>query len=295
MQDTDSGNFHSGNTRSGSVHNFHTDPDDDIEDLYVDADEEIPEGEESAAPAGIRRFLNFHVLFALVLLIVVGVVGYRVTHWGQRISQSDIFKDGQGSYDDSWDSILPLTDENGQMIINDASNIVVFGNAPFADDRDSSDNLANLIAKETDTTVYNCSISGSYLAAQQLNYDPTVAPMDAYCLYWLVNLAVGVPLDGYYTDAANALGDKTPAEAEEVINTLKTLDSTRSTPLPLCMMLPIICPAMPCTVMRIPRIPRSLPAIWRQALKYCRTIIPRSALSLCLRPMHMLWMRTATM
>ena len=224
MQDTDSGNFHSGNTRSGSVHNFHTDSDDDIEDLYVDADEEIPEGEESAAPAGIRRFLNFHVLFALVLLIVVGVVGYRVTHWGQRISQSDIFKDGQGSYDDSWDSILPLTDENGQMIINDASNIVVFGNAPFADDRDSSDNLANLIAKETDTTVYNCSISGSYLAAQQLNYDPTVAPMDAYCLYWLVNLAVGVPLDGYYTDAANALGDKTPAEAEEVINTLKTLD-----------------------------------------------------------------------
>lgn len=224
MQDTDSGNFHSGNTRSSSVHNFHTDSDDDIEDLYVDADEEIPEGEESAAPAGIRRFLNFHVLFALVLLIVVGVVGYRVTHWGQRISQSDIFKDGQGSYDDSWDSILPLTDENGQMIINDASNIVVFGNAPFADDRDSSDNLANLIAKETDTTVYNCSISGSYLAAQQLNYDPTVAPMDAYCLYWLVNLAVGVPLDGYYTDAANALGDKTPAEAEEVINTLKTLD-----------------------------------------------------------------------
>ena len=140
-------------------------------------------GKKYAAPAGIRRFLNFHVLFALVLLIVVGVVGYRVTHWGQRISQSDIFKDGQGSYDDSWDSILPLTDENGQMIINDASNIVVFGNAPFADDRDSSDNLANLIAKETDTTVYNCSISGSYLAAQQLNYDPTVAPMDAYCLY----------------------------------------------------------------------------------------------------------------
>ena len=117
MQDTDSGNFHSGNTRSGSVHNFHTDSNDDIEDLYVDADEEIPEGEESVAPAGIRRFLNFHVLFALVLLIVVGVVGYRGTHWGQRISQSDIFKDGQGSYDDSWDSILPLTDENGQMII----------------------------------------------------------------------------------------------------------------------------------------------------------------------------------
>ena len=48
--------------------------------------------------------------------------------------------------------------------------------------------------------------------------------MDAYCLYWLVNLAAGVPLDGYYNDAAEALGDKTPPEAEEVVNTLKTLD-----------------------------------------------------------------------
>lgn len=70
MQDTDSGNFHSGNTRSGSVHNFHTDSDDDIEDLYVDADEEIPEGEESAAPAGIRRFLNFtYCLLSCFLLL----------------------------------------------------------------------------------------------------------------------------------------------------------------------------------------------------------------------------------
>ena len=110
------------------------------------------------------------------------------------------------------------------MIVNDASNIVVFGNAPFADDRGSSDNLASLIAKETGATVYNCSISGSYLAAQHTNFDPTLAPMDAYCLYWLVNLAAGVPLDGYYNDAAKALGDKTPPEAEEVVNTLKTLD-----------------------------------------------------------------------
>ena len=200
---------------------------DDVEEYPDDEYEENDWEEEEVkhpAPKGIRRFLNLHVLFALVLLVVVGLLGYRITHWGQRVSQSDIFKDGQGSYDDSWDSILPLTDENGKMIVNDASNIVVFGNAPFADDRGSSDNLASLIAKETGATVYNCSISGSYLAAQHTNFDPTLAPMDAYCLYWLVNLAAGVPLDGYYNDAAEALGDKTPPEAEEVVNTLKTLD-----------------------------------------------------------------------
>ena len=168
--------------------------------------------------------MNVHVFFALAMIIVIGLVAYRFTHWGQRVSQSDIFKDGQGSYDDSWDSILPLTDENGQMVITDASNIVLFGNAPFADDRDSSDSLANLIAKETGANVYNCSISGSYLAAQELNFDPTVAAMDAYCLYWLVSLATGAPIDNYYVQAAEQLGDRTPADAEEVINTLKTLD-----------------------------------------------------------------------
>ena len=223
MQDTDSGkSAHKSNKKQTSDVSPKADEYDDFSEEYEE--EDYPEEDEAPAPAGIRRFLNVHVFFALAMIIVIGLVAYRFTHWGQRVSQSDIFKDGQGSYDDSWDSILPLTDENGQMVITDASNIVLFGNAPFADDRDSSDSLANLIAKETDANVYNCSISGSYLAAQELNFDPTVAAMDAYCLYWLVSLATGAPIDNYYVQAAEQLGDKTPADAEEVINTLKTLD-----------------------------------------------------------------------
>ena len=223
MQDTDSGkSAHKSNKKQTSDVSPKADEYDDFSEEYEE--EDYPEEDEAPAPAGIRRFLNVHVFFALAMIIVIGLVAYRFTHWGQRVSQSDIFKDGQGSYDDSWDSILPLTDENGQMVITDSSNIVLFGNAPFADDRDSSDSLANLIAKETGANVYNCSISGSYLAAQELNFDPTVAAMDAYCLYWLVSLATGAPIDNYYVQAAEQLGDKTPADAEEVINTLKTLD-----------------------------------------------------------------------
>lgn len=222
MQDTDSGkSTHKSNKKQTSDVSPKAD---EYEDFSEEYEEDYPEEDKAPAPAGIRRFLNVHVFFALAMIIVIGLVAYRFTHWGQRVSQSDIFKDGQGSYDDSWDSILPLTDENGQMVITDASNIVLFGNAPFADDRDSSDSLANLIAKETGANVYNCSISGSYLAAQELNFDPTVASMDAYCLYWLVSLATGAPIDNYYVQAAEQLGDKTPADAEEVINTLKTLD-----------------------------------------------------------------------
>ena len=222
MQDTDSGkSTHKSNKKQTSDVSPKADEYDDFSEEY---EEDYPEEDEAPAPAGIRRFLNVHVFFALAMIIVIGLVAYRFTHWGQRVSQSDIFKDGQGSYDDSWDSVLPLTDENRQMVITDASNSVLFGNAPFADDRDSSDSLANLIAKETGANVYNCSISGSYLAAQELNFDPTVAAMDAYCLYWLVSLPPGAPIDNYYVQAAEQLGDKTPADAEEVINTLKTLD-----------------------------------------------------------------------
>ena len=222
MQDTDSGkSAHKTNKKQTSDVSPKAD---EYEEFSEEYEEDYPEEDEAPAPAGIRRFLNVHVFFALVMIVVIGLVAYRFTHWGQRVSQSDIFKDGQGSYDDSWDSILPLTDENGQMVITDASNIVLFGNAPFADDRDSSDGLANLIAKETGATVYNCSISGSYLAAQERDFDPTVAAMDAYCLYWMVCLATGAPIDNYYVQAAEQLGDKTPADAEEVINTLKTLD-----------------------------------------------------------------------
>ena len=223
MQDTDSGkSAYKTNKKQTSDVSPKADEYEDFSEEYEEDD--YPEEDETPAPAGIRRFLNVHVFFVLVLVVVIGLVAYRFTHWGQRVSQSDIFKDGQGSYDDSWDSILPLTDENGQMVITDASNIVLFGNAPFADDRDSSDSLANLIAKETGANVYNCSISGSYLAAQERDFDPTVAAMDAYCLYWMVCLATGAPIDNYYVQAAEQLGDKTPADAEEVINTLKTLD-----------------------------------------------------------------------
>ena len=223
MQDTDSGkSTHKTSKKQTSDVSPKADEYEEFSEEYEE--EDYPEEDEIPAPAGIRRFLNVHVFFALVMIVVIGLVAYRFTHWGQRVSQSDIFKDGQGSYDDSWDSILPLTDENGQMVITDASNIVLFGNAPFADDRDSSDSLANLIAKETGANVYNCSISGSYLAAQERDFDPTVAAMDAYCLYWMVCLATGAPIDNYYVQAAEQLGDKTPADAEEVINTLKTLD-----------------------------------------------------------------------
>ena len=57
---------------------------DDVEEYPDDEYEENDWEEEEVkhpSPKGIRRFLNLHVLFALVLLVVVGLLGYRITHW----------------------------------------------------------------------------------------------------------------------------------------------------------------------------------------------------------------------
>lgn len=224
LDDTRNSSRNNGHGKGNIGYSPELEYDNDTYEDYEEYDEEASsEDVDSATPAGFRRFLNPHIIFAVLLVIVVGVVAFRLTHWGKRVDQSEIFKDGQGSYDDSLDSILPLTDANGQMVNNESSTIVVFGNAPFADDRGDKNNLASLIEKETGATVYNCSISGSYLAAQNYSYDPETAPMDAYCLYWLVNMAAGVKND-YYQKAGEALGDATPPEADEVYDILTTLD-----------------------------------------------------------------------
>ncbi len=185
--------------------------------------------EQDSAPAskgGWRKLLNVHVLFFLVVIGIIVFIVFRFKNWGVEISQEDIFKDGLGTYDDTFDEPLPLIDENGNIVKTQLENpvIVAFGNAPFADERDSEDNLANLIEEATGGTVYNCAVSGSYMAAESYAYDSDVAPMDAFCFYWLVTLATGGDIEPYYESAAQALGDDLPPEAEEVVETLTTLD-----------------------------------------------------------------------
>jgi len=174
----------------------------------------------------IFSFLNIHVLLVVVFLLLVGLLSYKLLNWGEQIDISQIVSDNDGKYHDVLDQFLPLMDASGNVVPSgEVDTIVCFGNAPFADNRGSEDNLANMIAKETGTTVYNCSISGSYLAAQWGSFDASISPMDAYCFYWLITNVVSDGLtDFYYTDAAAALGDKNPPEAEEVVELLGTID-----------------------------------------------------------------------
>lgn len=217
-------------------------PEIEIIDLENDGEaSEVPAKEDSAstaepseeASAGgsakppkkkLPSFINMHVFFAVTVLLIFAGIFFSIKNWGIRIDLDEIFKDGQGEYSDTFDSILPLMTDAEIPEDDGVTTVVCFGNAPFADDRNSEDSLANLIAKKADATVYNCSINGSYLGALRETYLPEEAPMDAYNFYWLAHLAVGSPVHENFDKSAAALGANTPAEADEVFNTLTTLD-----------------------------------------------------------------------
>ncbi len=173
----------------------------------------------------IPSFINMHVIFVVVTISLILGIYFSIKNWGVKVDLDEIFKDGQGEYSDTLDNILPLINHSGENPADDGiTNIVCFGNAPFADDRSSEDNLANMIAKETGANVYNCSIGASYLAALNPYFDSSLQPLDAYNFYWLVTLTVNREIDYFFEEAALHLGDSTPPEADEVYETLTTLD-----------------------------------------------------------------------
>jgi len=183
-------------------------------------------GKKSVKKTGFHRFLNLHVLLLVTFLLFVGLLYAKFSNWGEQINQSDLTEDYSHINPDLLDQFLPLVDSEGRVVpTGNPDTIVAFGNAPFSDHRGTEDNLANMIAEATGATVYNCSVSNSYLACQSPFFNPQVAPMDIYSFYWLIRLAT---LDGtnsaYFEQAAEALGDNIPPEAQEVFDTLTALD-----------------------------------------------------------------------
>lgn len=194
----------------------------EAEDLSGNADCEDP-----APRRGIRRFLNLHVALIAVFLFVTAFIFFRLKDWGEFVDLDEIFQDGEGTYEDTLDELVPLLDADSKPVLpGKLDNIVMFGNNPLADDRDSDDNLANMIARRSGATVYNCSIANSYLSCRADHYDKKYAPMDGFSFYWLACLATGIDMTVHFNDARWALEliDQYPAEADQVLETFTALD-----------------------------------------------------------------------
>lgn len=190
-----------------------------------ESEKEFPSG----GPGSKRRFPRINMHFALLGAFIIFVCGiaYKIMNFGKYIDLDEIFKDGQGTYEDTFDEILPLMDRDGNRLetnYEDGLTIVAFGNAPFADDADSDDSLASMIEEMTGATIYNCSISGSYMASQSPVISSSESPMDVYTFYWLSMLSCGSDITYSFEEAKETLCDAVPPEADQVVNTLTTLD-----------------------------------------------------------------------
>lgn len=206
--------------------NEKTDPNTEI---LMESDEDAPaEQEPERKGFHFSAHMAMHLALLAVVVIAVIVVVNRVGKMRHFISQEDIFKDGEGTYDNTFDQFLPAIDADGNLIITETGKdltILMLGNSPLSDDKDSEDGLANMIAARTGANVINCAVSGSYMAAEQPNFFyANQSPMDAYTPYWLCTLTYTDIIDHYYPVATEALGEDIPPEAEEVFETLSTLD-----------------------------------------------------------------------
>ncbi|MBR5247634.1 MAG: SGNH/GDSL hydrolase family protein [Lachnospiraceae bacterium] len=171
-----------------------------------------------------RRFPSalIHIGFALIICIILGLVFWRVLNFGTKKNLSDY--ESEFSLE-VLDSIMPLIPQEGVTVTDDGkTTIVAFGNAPFADDRDSKDSLANIIEDMTGATVINCSVGSSYLAADGATLSADIAPMDAFNFYWLTTAFCLRNNDFVYQDIFHTLGDNMPEDGLEAYETLMDID-----------------------------------------------------------------------
>lgn len=165
-----------------------------------------------------------HIIFVLIILIFLFVIVYKIWNWGTTIkSDYDPNNINDNAEIEVLDNFVPLINETDIVGVDDGkTTIVAFGNAPFADDRDSEESLASLIEQKTGATVINCSIPDTYLAFEGNSIEDTASVADIFNLYWLSTVACfDSDILYYYPEEKIATF---PTEALEVMEQLKSID-----------------------------------------------------------------------
>lgn len=209
----------------------------DIPEIEIlDLEDDIPEPDDpndiDTKPHKDRKKLpvNIHIVLLAVAVVTISVILYKYLNWGQIVEPEENPSEPEDYTVESYDNILPLTDEEGNVILpdlEDGLSIAIFGNGLFTEDRDSEDGAAAMLAKATGATVYNCSINGSHLASTSQMPDMNVDPWDAFSLYWMSLFSTKMKVRDFMGQAADALGADLPPEVPEVREILSSLDFSK--------------------------------------------------------------------
>ena len=194
--------------------------------MQTDADKRSAEQEDSSSGFIDKLFkINWHLVLLAVLVVSVLFIVYRFKNWGIRVDLDSLDYNDSDQYDvEVNDAIFPLIYNGDAPAASDGeTHVVLLGNDTFAQNRDTKDDMANLIAGLTDATVYNCAVTGSFLASTNYYIDYETEPMDAFNLYWLTT-AFTVDNKEPYEKLFRDYSDAISSDAQAAYDTLCSID-----------------------------------------------------------------------
>ena len=166
--------------------------------------------------------ISFHLIFAVISILAIIIIVSKFWGFGRGITQEEI--DAIPVPDNPeitvYDTFYKIEDTAGFPEDDGVTTIVCFGNAPFADDREASDNPCKLLAAETGAVVYNCAIPGSYMSTSNEAFSADY-PIDAFSFYHLAAAAAGN--GDILHSAVNAMGEL-DSDTKAAVELLQSID-----------------------------------------------------------------------
>ncbi len=191
------------------------------------------EKDEPVSKSGFKNFffkINWHIVFFIVVICSITFIIYKFCNWNNIVNLDELFTKEELEADpeiETLDNILPNLEAEGTPAAMDGeTNVVLFGNGAFAENYGTSDNVAEIIAEMSGANVYNCSVSGSHLAATHSTFTLGIDAMDGFNFYWLTTL---IAMDNHFppSDALTNAPEALPPEAAEVYEILSNMDFSK--------------------------------------------------------------------
>lgn len=167
--------------------------------------------------------LNPHIIIPCFILLCIVLIAVFIAKWAKGVDSTYNRDEIDDSYEiEVLDRVFYVSaDTLGEHIPNETKRILCLGNSPFSDDRNSKNNLCNLIQEETGAEVINASIPDSYLACRSRENTFDV-PTDYHTFYWLSVMAALKNADVYanYNEICRGISEV----GDDVVDTLYKLD-----------------------------------------------------------------------
>ncbi len=197
---------------------------DNADDIETDeADDEYSEYRDALDDD--RKF-NWHYIFLVVIVLLLGLVIFKIYQWNKGTASDYDPNHVDTSFDSEvLDVVFPIMpDALAAQKDDGVQTILCLGNDTFADDRDSKDSLASMIAEKAADRDLNVSvINGSFAGTTISNEDQFITDetlSDMFNLYWIVTALC----EQDFTYQRNALtkvdGDKNYGETLDELEAL---------------------------------------------------------------------------